>query len=119
MKFFSPETFHLGNTGLCCTNCTNYFGSKGRAKKAQYEMGKMYHCTRMTSRCFYKPLKLGATNQLSAGMSKTKRVHIEEEEDNEEDISTATANYSITQCQQCQINQKPISTTITTTSTRN
>ena len=49
----------------------------------------------MTPRCFYKPLKLVATYQLSAGRTETKRGHSEDKEDNKEDISTAADTCSM------------------------
>ena len=63
---FFPTSFNLSNSGLSCTNCSNYVTKRMQINNPQKEMGKQFQCARLLSKCYLKLLKLVATYQVSS-----------------------------------------------------
>ena len=82
---FFPASFHDDNAGMICTNCANYLSIKCRRNsKPQHLMGRSYQCTRLTSTCYFKPLTVVASYQISAHRHR---------EENDEDSTLPDLDY--------------------------
>ena len=67
---FLPHSFYLESSGMCCTNCTNYFGTilnRRKQNKSQHEMSRNFQCAQLASQSHYRPLKVVASHKLNAG----------------------------------------------------